>query len=618
MAEERLERLLPALTAMSNSMELQSASLSNVLEGELIRADADFDDAIEPSQDAFSMMGNALSIIENEMMTQTQLLSSILAVNQESLNIRKKEITKENRSERLGSVSGENQESDDKKSGDKSGFAKMMAALGKERVSLKKGLLLAAAIPLIKGAIQGLVDSFFGEESSKQVKDALDSVFDFETIATTSLGTLLFGLKGGLMGLIFSKVRQGVEAAAEKLGASPEVADAISIAVAGIAAAMVTKAGRNAVKSIFNAATRALGPAGAAAGTAAAQTAARSAAAGAGAGAATGASETAAEADKPKPRPTAEMKERIANLTDEELDQQGMKRDKAGRVQYKTGGIVNKADLVEKLQEADIEKAKVKFPGFGPIAKVLGPIGYGFAVYEMATILNDDTLSRDEKSRALSGLAGGILGGVGGAAAGAALGTLVGGPIGTFIGGVGLGIAGAFAGDYLGEQVANYALGDPVDPPPDELQALAEAELGNQQSSSVPSGQSRRERRAQSVAKSTAQTASVAPESTDTTSGSIAPVTADMSPSQVAEAQLTAPNALLASADAELAMIEKAIMVQFGTSPSGGSVNVPFFNNGGNTVNNMGGNNSSTTINVFEDAKQALSNAVPIPMSARA
>jgi len=617
MAEERLERLLPALTAMSNSMELQSASLSNVLEGELIRADADFDDAIEPSQDAFSMMGNALSIIEDEMMTQTQLLSGILSVNQESLDIRKNEIANQARSERFGSVTDENQESDTEGDDDKSAFAKMMASLGKERVSMKKGLLLAAALPLLKGAIQGLVDSFFGEESAKKVEGMLDSVFDFETLATTSLGTLLFGVKGGLMGLIFSKVRQATEDALDKLDFfPPEVNDAIALAMGGIAAAMVTKSGRNVVRRIFNAGTRMLGPTGAAATTAASQTAARSAAT---AAAGTGAGASAAdEADKPKPRPTADMKERIANLTDEELDQQGMKRDKAGRVQYKTGGIVNQADLVEKLQEADIEKAKVKFPGFGPIAKVLGPIGYGIAVYEMATILNDDTLSRDEKARALSGLAGGILGGVGGAAAGAALGTLVGGPVGTFIGGVGLGIAGAFAGDYLGEQVANYALGEPVDPPPDELQALAEAELGNQQSSSVPSGQRRRERRAQSVARSTAQTAAVAPESTDMTSGSIAPVTADVSPSEVAEAQLSTPNALQASAEAELAMIEKAIMVQFGTSPSGGNVNVPLFNNGGNTVNNMGGNSSSTTINVFEDAKQALSNAVPIPMSARA
>lgn len=93
------------------------------------------------------------------------------------------------------------------------------------------------------------------------------------------------------------------------------------------------------------------------------------------------------------------------------------------------------------------------FAGTGKLFKRLSaPVTAVLGAVDIASTLNDDSLSKSEKTKQLASSAGGTGGALAGAAAGAAIGSVIPG-IGTAIGGLIGGALGAFAGESLGEAV---------------------------------------------------------------------------------------------------------------------------------------------------------------------
>jgi len=86
------------------------------------------------------------------------------------------------------------------------------------------------------------------------------------------------------------------------------------------------------------------------------------------------------------------------------------------------------------------------------VARRFGPVAAAFGIYDAATTIMDDDLSKAQKIESVSGTVGGTGGALAGAAAGAAIGSVV--PIfGTAVGGLVGGLAGYFAGEKGGEAI---------------------------------------------------------------------------------------------------------------------------------------------------------------------
>ena len=100
------------------------------------------------------------------------------------------------------------------------------------------------------------------------------------------------------------------------------------------------------------------------------------------------------------------------------------------------------------------------FGRFVKIFKAIPYLGTIFSLYELASIVSDDTSSMDQKIESIGRLFGSVLGGVSGAAVGGLIGTALGGPIiGTILGGG----VGALGGDAVGKALAQYMMGKPID-----------------------------------------------------------------------------------------------------------------------------------------------------------
>ena len=116
------------------------------------------------------------------------------------------------------------------------------------------------------------------------------------------------------------------------------------------------------------------------------------------------------------------------------------------------------AEATKKVQ-ADAEKAKSPKTSsrMARFLKISGPLNAIVSAASIASILQNDKLSDDEKKKQIGGAIGAGVGGTGGAALGAMLGSIIPG-LGTLIGAAGGGIAGALAGDQIGEMIAEYLM----------------------------------------------------------------------------------------------------------------------------------------------------------------
>lgn len=97
------------------------------------------------------------------------------------------------------------------------------------------------------------------------------------------------------------------------------------------------------------------------------------------------------------------------------------------------------------------------FPKLATFAKKIPFIGAALSAGLLVQTLLDDSLSKEEKIKAVGGALGGILGGVGGAKLGALAGAL-GGPIGALVGAAGGGLLGYFGGEYIGMSLAEFLM----------------------------------------------------------------------------------------------------------------------------------------------------------------
>ena len=86
----------------------------------------------------------------------------------------------------------------------------------------------------------------------------------------------------------------------------------------------------------------------------------------------------------------------------------------------------------------------------GFLGRAAAPLAIGVGLLQAGRTLSDDELTREEKGREVSGIAGGTAGGLAGMKAGAAIGAL-GGPIGMALGALIGGGAGYFAGGAIGK-----------------------------------------------------------------------------------------------------------------------------------------------------------------------
>lgn len=95
-----------------------------------------------------------------------------------------------------------------------------------------------------------------------------------------------------------------------------------------------------------------------------------------------------------------------------------------------------------------------KFPRIKALVPRAGPLAALMAVVDsflVAQVMNNDSLTKDEKTSQVGNIIGGSIGGL----AGLAIGGLIGGPLGAAI----LSTGGYFAGTYLGEKLANWLFG---------------------------------------------------------------------------------------------------------------------------------------------------------------
>jgi hypothetical protein len=125
------------------------------------------------------------------------------------------------------------------------------------------------------------------------------------------------------------------------------------------------------------------------------------------------------------------------------------------------GNIDNVLSNVAGSENKLLKASKIgNFGKFIKIFKAIPYLGTLFSIYELASIVGDDTSSMDQKIESIGRLFGSVFGGVSGAAVVGLMGTAVGGPIiGTILGGV----AGALGGDAAGKALAQYMMGKPID-----------------------------------------------------------------------------------------------------------------------------------------------------------
>ena len=177
--------------------------------------------------------------------------------------------------------------------------------------------------------------------------------------------------------------------------------------------------------------------------------------------------------DKPKKGPlTDKERERFKKLSDKQLKDAGIKEivGKDGSVQYRNidpDGKMGKTPLEyrEVLERSDknvLQRAMTKYPGFAKFVKLGGPVlGTAVSLATLASILDDEDLSEEEKTAAIAGEAVGVGGSLLVGAIGATVGSAVPG-LGTLAGGVGGSIAGYFGGEYIGREfLAPYLLKGP-------------------------------------------------------------------------------------------------------------------------------------------------------------
>jgi hypothetical protein len=157
----------------------------------------------------------------------------------------------------------------------------------------------------------------------------------------------------------------------------------------------------------------------------------------------------------------------------------GERLNKVGSIIGKDGKIIKTAKNVSFL---------TKYPRLAKALKIplLGTIIAGALV---ARDMNDDTLSKDEKTRAIGGHIGGGLGAAGFGAVGASLGAFF-GPPGAIIGGILGSLAGFGLGDKMGQVLAGFLLGEttkPLDIPLQSSSALG-ASVPSDSAASTSSG----------------------------------------------------------------------------------------------------------------------------------
>jgi len=135
------------------------------------------------------------------------------------------------------------------------------------------------------------------------------------------------------------------------------------------------------------------------------------------------------------------------------LDLLGPKRGTApGKVLGKVGGVVAEGALEGSAASSGVLGRVGSFLGrnAGPIAAL------GLGVYDAYNVLSDDTRSTEDKTHAVTNIAGGTAGALGGAAAGAAIGSVI--PVvGTAVGGLVGGALGYMGGTALTDKAQDYA-----------------------------------------------------------------------------------------------------------------------------------------------------------------
>jgi len=147
----------------------------------------------------------------------------------------------------------------------------------------------------------------------------------------------------------------------------------------------------------------------------------------------------------------------------------GERFNKVGSIIGKDGKIIKTAKNVSYL---------AKYPRLAKAARIpfLGPIISGLLVRDT---LNDETLSKDEKTVAIGGHIFGGLGAAGFGAVGASLGGFF-GPPGAIIGAILGSLAGFGAGDKMGQVLAGFLLGDDIaDRVPKNIPLQSSSALGS-------------------------------------------------------------------------------------------------------------------------------------------
>lgn len=628
------------LGALNTSLLIQTQRLNLVAEKSIITSSNTTTDVTQISET--NTFSGSQDLIEDQMREQTATLMSILSINEDMFDFFRQSKSKEERKKRQESVSDED-EDDSGSENNKKMFDGLRSAIANLSGSLSsKGgggifdkLKMAGIAALLMTYGDEFVEEFartvFGEESAQAVRSFADKYLSGEAIATTALGFFLGGFKGGFLGFVFSNLRILTEEAIEGMGLNDVLGEdgtkAVSIALAGIATAMLTKTGRSIALAIAKAAIRLPSvipttptptPTPGTApdsdkdknksnraprrrgrfGTIAKLATGAAAALGIGT-AASAVADTTSGSPPARQNPTNEgpgraplsnaQRQQVSQMSDADLEKQGVRREtsQVGRrgssVRYRdtsTGKFISQADVATRSKSQTISEAARRFPRFGMLAKALGPLGFAVALADIASILMDNEMDAKQKQIALTRSVGSILGGAGGAAAGAALGTLIAPGPGTLIGGALFGIGGALLGDKIAAEVAPWLFGERVDD--SQILKMAEDQMNPP---SPTSGMS-------SLGSSSTQYNG--------------PVRAPIQPSSIAPAET------------KLQMLEQGA-IQYAMGGAGGSGSTPIntnINNGGNVTNTNVGGASNITYNIMSRPDRALAGNVPISPTA--
>lgn len=127
------------------------------------------------------------------------------------------------------------------------------------------------------------------------------------------------------------------------------------------------------------------------------------------------------------------------------------------RFKFTEGPKKGKFASLEDVAQAASKNSK----SLARMGKLLGVLGLGIEAYRAYSIINDETLSPQEKVAGVVGVIGSVGGGVIGASLGAIAGSMVFPGVGTLAGGVLGGVLGAMAGDEVMNSAARWALGLP-------------------------------------------------------------------------------------------------------------------------------------------------------------